>query len=128
MEPKKISYWWAILIGLVFPIAQIVIYFLRFGEMNPYASILDHLWFFLAGAAGGLLLIELLRRSLTGVQKWIVAVAYLLGTPVSTLMMVGGGLLGPIGIILFPLINWALFSGFGFLVGRYFSRRRLGTD
>jgi hypothetical protein len=128
MESKKMSYWWAVLIGLVFPILQVVIYFLRFGEMNPYAVIVDHLWFFLSGAVGALLLILLLRRSQTPVQKWIVALAYLLGTPISTLMMVGGGLLGPIGIILFPLFNWFLFCGFGFLVGRFLSRRKLNAD
>ena len=125
MEPKKMSYWWAIPIGLFFPVVQIAIYFLRFGEMNPYAALLDHLWFLLSGAAGALLLIVLLRRSQTTVQKWIVVLAYLLGTPISTLMMVGGGLLGPIGIILFPLFNWALFCSLGFLVGRYLSKRKL---
>ena len=121
------SYWWAILIGLVFPIVQIAIYFMRFGEMILYATILDHLWFLLAGAAGALLLIALLRRSQTTVQKWIVVLAYLLGAPISTLMMVGGGLLGPIGIILFPLFRGS-FLGFGFLVGRFLSRRKLNAD
>ena len=127
MENKQTSYMWAIPIGLLFPLLQVAIYYMRFGELNPYAPVWDYLWFFLAGTAGILLLIFLLNRSANGAQRWAVALAFLVGTPISTMMMVGGGVLGPIGIILFPLLNWVLFSGLGFLVGRYFSRKTANT-
>lgn len=127
METKKISFWWAVPIGLLFPILQIAIYFARFGEMNPYAPVFDYLWFALAGIAGGLLLTFLLGRSTTGLQRWFVGIAFLLAAPISTLMMVGGAVLGPLGIILFPALNWGLFCGFGFLAGRFFSRKLAGT-
>ena len=123
MEKKQISFWWAIPIGLVFPILQIAFQYLRFQELDPFTPMLDYLWYFAAGVAGVLLLFFLLHRSKTTTQKWIVVLAFLLGTPISTLVMAGVGGFGPFGIIFFPLLVWALFSGFGFLVGRFFSRK-----
>ena len=125
MQTKKMSFWWSVPIGLVFPVLQIAIYYLRFNEMDPYTPLLDYLWFYMAGVAGVLLLIFLLRRSRTGIQKWLVVIAFLLATPISTSVMVGGGAFGPIGIILAPLFIWTLFCGFGYLVGRFFSRKQL---
>jgi hypothetical protein len=127
MDNKKLSFWWAAPIGLIFPVLQIAIYYFRFEELDPYTPWLDYLWYYLAGVAGVLLLILLLHRSRTRMQKWIVFLAFLLATPISSLMMRSGGVLGPLGIILFPTLNWVLFSGFGFLVGRFFSRKQLET-
>jgi hypothetical protein len=127
MDTKKISFWWAGLIGLAFPVLQIAFYYLRFAELDPFTPWLDYLWYFLAGVAGALLLILLLQRSRTTLQKWIVLLAFLIAAPISTLMMRSGGVLGPLGMILFPLLNWLLFCGFGFLVGRFFSRKQVET-
>lgn len=51
--------WWfsAFVVGIVSVLWQVFTYYLRFGEINPYASRLDYLWFFLSGTLGGLLLI-----------------------------------------------------------------------
>lgn len=127
MQTKKMSFWWSVPIGLVFPALQIAISFLRFNELDPYTPLLDYLWFYLAGVAGVLWLIFLFHRSKTGVQKWVVFLAFLLATPISTLAMANASGFGPIGILLFPFIIWALFSGFGFVVGWYFSRRLAQT-
>jgi hypothetical protein len=115
---KKISYWWAVPIGLVFPALQALIYFLRFGGWNPYAGWLDYVLFFTAAALGGLVLIAFLRASRAPAARWIVLGAYLLATPFALMGMLAGGLLGPLGVILFSLVIWAVFTAIGYFVGR----------
>lgn len=48
--------------------------------------------------------------------------AFLLISPVALFMMIGGGLLGPLGVLIFPQIPWALFTWIGSLVARFVSR------
>jgi DMSO reductase anchor subunit len=119
---RELSYWWAAAIGLLFPILQALIYYIRFGILNPYAPLIDYILFFLAGTLGGLILIALLRRSETKSAKWSVSLAYLLGTPVAFLGSLGGGLFGPVGVILLPTIIWAVFSLIGYWLGSLFSK------
>jgi hypothetical protein len=45
-------------------------------------------------------------------------IAFLLATPLAMIFLLGGGLLGWIGVILFPQIPWALITWIGSLVGR----------
>jgi len=124
MERKpELSYWWATLIGLLFSVLQIVIYYVRFGQLNPYAPLTDYLLFFLAGILGGLALIAFLRRSGTMAAKWSVTLAFLLGTPLAFLGSLGGGLLGSVGAVLFPVLVWTMFSLIGYWGGRLFSKR-----
>jgi len=109
-------------IGLLFPILQAMVYYVRFGILNPYAPLIDYILFFLAGTLGGLVLIALLRRSYTKTAKWSVALAFLLGTPVAFIASLGGGLLGPFGVVLLPAVIWAVFSAIGYGIGRLFSK------
>jgi hypothetical protein len=106
------------LIGLVFPLLQAGIYYFRFGTLNPYATLPDYALFFLGGALGGLILIALWRRSRTKEARRSVLVAYLLATPFALAGMLGGGLFGPLGIVLLPALIWALFAGIGYGIGR----------
>jgi hypothetical protein len=126
-KKRELSYWWAALMGLFFPILQGTIYYLRFGILNPYAGVLDYVLFFLGGALGGLILIALLRRSLTKAAKWSVLLAFLLATPLATLGMLGGGLFGLLGIVLLPAVIWAIITGIGYGIGRLLSRTRAGA-
>jgi len=126
-KKREFSYWWAVLIGLFFPILQDLIYYLRFGILNPYAGLQDYVLFFLAGALGGLILIALLRRSRTNAAKWSVLLAFLLATPLATLGMLGGGLFGFFGIVLLPAAIWAIITGIGYGIGRLVSRARAGA-
>ena len=121
---QEFPYWWAALVGLLFPVLQGTIYYLRFGLLNPYAGFLDYFLFFLAGALGGLVLIALFQRSRTRAAKWIVLVAFLLATPLATLGALGGGLLGLFGVVLLPPVIWAAITGIGYLVGSLVSRKR----
>ena len=122
MLEKTIPYWWSLPIGFVYPILQVMIYLFRFGKLNTLASPLDYLIYFIAGVTGALLLIFFLRRSRKRMGRWVILGTYLLAAPLALAGMVGGGLLGPIGVILFSLVPWALFIWLGYLAGAFFSQ------
>ena len=118
---KKVSYWWAILVGVFAMIAQVAGFYTRFGRLAPVeSSPLDFLWFFLGGLAGGAVLIYFLNRNTSKTARWVVLIAFLLGAYPAMLAMLGGGLIGVIGIVLFPAIVWGIFTGIGHLIGRIF--------
>lgn len=119
---KKASVPWALLVGLISVIWQVLSYYFRFGQLNPYAPWLDYVWFFLSGTLGGLILILFLNRQSANRAWWSVLTAFVLGTPVAMIFMVGGGLLGFIGILLFPQLPWFIFTWLGSLVGKFLSR------
>jgi len=54
--------------------------------------------------------------------RWIVLIAFLLASPIALIMMLGGGLLGPLGVLIFPQFPWGIFMGLGSLVGRFASK------
>lgn len=110
------------MIGLLTPVLQVAIFYYRFGKFNQEVSPLDHLLFFLAGTAGGLILVAFLRRSKTRAAQWIVGVSFLLAAPMAIGGMLVGGLLGPIGVLLFSSLLWLIITGLGFLAGLFLSR------
>jgi hypothetical protein len=115
---KKISNYWSLLAGLFTVAYQVVTFYLRFGRMNTDATFVDYLLFFFAGTLGGLILIYFLNRQTSNGKRWVVLIAFLLATPLAMIFILGGGLLGWIGVILFPQIPWALFTWIGSLVGK----------
>jgi hypothetical protein len=119
---KKISPYWALLVGLLIVAAQVITFYVRFGRWNMDAFILDYLLIFLAGALGGLILIYFLNRHSSLDARFVVLIAFLLASPLALFMMIGGGLLGIPGILILPLIPWALFTWIGSFVGRRLSR------
>jgi hypothetical protein len=119
---KSISPYWALLGGLLSVLAQIVTYYLRFGRLNTIATFTEYLFFFIAGSLGGLILIFFLSRETAERARRMVLGAFLLASPIALLMMLVGGLFGPLGILILPQIPWALFAWIGSLLGRVFSR------
>lgn len=119
---KKISVFWAMVVGLVSVILQVLTYYFRFGQLNPYSPWLDYVLFFLSGTLGGLILIFFLNRQSANKAWWSVLTAFVLAAPVAMIFMVGGGLLGFIGILLFPQLPWFIFTWLGSLVGKFLSR------
>jgi hypothetical protein len=119
---KSISAFWALLVGLLCVVAQVVTYFVRFGQLNTEASFTEYVLFLLAGTMGGAILIFFLNRQTSTRGRWIVLLVFLLISPVALLMMLGGGLFGSLGILIFPQIPWALFTWIGSLLGRVGSR------
>lgn len=120
---KRTSVFWALVVGLVSVIWQVLTYYFRFGQLNPYASWLEYVWFFLSGTLGGLILIFFLNRQSAHKAWWSVLAAFVLAAPVAMLFMVGGGLLGFLGILLFPQLPWFIFTWLGSRVGEFLSRR-----
>jgi hypothetical protein len=116
---KKVSVYWSLLVGLLTVAAQIGTFYARFGRWNTDSSFVDYLSFFLAGTLGGWILIYFLNKQTTPTKWWIVLIAFLLASPFAMLFMLGGGLLGWIGVILFPQIPWALITWIGSLVGKW---------
>ena len=97
-------------------------YYYRFGVLNPDATALEYLLFFLAGALGGLILIYFLNSQASLARRWVVLIAFLLASPIALFTMIAGGLLGPPGVLLFPQIPWGLFTWIGSLVAKFVSR------
>ena len=119
---KSISAFWALLVGLLSVIAQIVTYYLRFGRLNTIATLTEYLFFFLAGSLGGVILIFFLNRQTAERGRRMVLGAFLLASLVALPAMLVGGLLGPLGVLILPQILWALFAWLGSLLGRVLSR------
>jgi hypothetical protein len=91
---------------------------MRFGRMNTDSTFVDYILFFIAGTLGGLILIYFLNKQTSNAKRWVVLIVFLLATPVAMIFILGGGLLGGVGVILFPQIPWALFTWIGSLVGK----------
>ena len=121
-EMKSIPAYWALLIGFLSVIAQGIYYFLRFGQWNTQSPFSDYLFFFLAGALGGLILVFFLNRQTSPRGRWIVTLMFLLISPVSLFLMLAGGLFGPFGLLLLPQVPWGLFSWLGSLLARLVPR------
>jgi hypothetical protein len=120
---KKISLYWSAVVGLVSILLQVLGYYVRFGGLNDFATVPEYLSFFAAGGLAGLLLIFFLNRQETNKGWWAVMIAFILVTPVAMIFMLGGGMLGYIGILIFPLIPWAIVTWLGSIIGKLISRR-----
>jgi hypothetical protein len=120
---KTISAYWALVVGLLSIVTQVITFYLRFGRWNTEAKFAEYLFFFLAGAFGGSILIFFLNRESSLSTRWIVLVSFLIACPIALFMMIGGGLLGPLGVLIFPQIPWALFAWLGSVVGSFATKR-----
>lgn len=110
---KPLSFAWALLVGLLSIAAQVAVFYIRFGFFNTQASFANYVAFFLAGALGGSIFIYFLNREDSPRARRIVWVAFLLASPFALLLMLAGGLLGPLGVLIAPQIPWALFIWLG---------------
>ncbi len=119
---KKLSIYWALLVGLLTVVYQIATFYIRFGRWNTDSSLLDYLLFFVAGTLGGLILLFFLNRQTSNTSWWIVLGFFVVASPVAMFFILGGGLLGPLGVLIFPQIPWVLFTWIGSLVGRWVAR------
>lgn len=72
----------------------------------------------MAGALGGLILIDFLNREESPRAGWIVLIAFLLASPFALILMLAGGLFGALGVLIAPQIAWALFTWLGAYVSQ----------
>jgi len=119
---KPLSLLWALPVGLVSVIWQVVAYYVRFGQVNPYAEFRDYVWFFIGGSLGGLILVLFMNWQTSTRGRWSVLTAFVLATPVAMIFMVGGGLFGLVSVLIFPQIPWLIFTWIGSLAGKFLSR------
>ena len=119
---KKVSIYWALTMGLLSVVAQVLTYTIRFGKWNEFSTAVDYLMFFLSGTLGGLILIYFLNRQASKTAWWVVLIVFLVASPAAMLMMLCGGLLGPPGVLIFPQVPWALFTWIGALIAKFVTR------
>ena len=119
---RKTQIFGALLVGFLSVVAQIAVFYVRFGKWNAFA-VLDYILFFVAGTLGGLILIYFLNRQNSKTAWSVTLLAFLLASPIALVMMVGGGLLGPIGVLAYPQIPWTLFAWLGGLVGNFLAKK-----
>jgi hypothetical protein len=123
LDLEPIPVYWAFVVGILAVAAQIITYVLRFGSWNAESPFSDYLLFFMSGALGGFVLFFFLNNQETRKGRWIVLAAFLLISPVALLVMLGGGLFGPLGILMWPQIPWALFAWLGSQLSRFVTRK-----
>ncbi|MBI3167894.1 MAG: hypothetical protein HYZ22_05415 [Chloroflexi bacterium] len=119
---NKKTLYWALGVGVFAILWQVFTFYFRFGQFNPYALWQDYLYFFFAGALGGLVLSLFLNRQTADKAWWAVLIAFAIATPVAMIFMVGGGLYGLVGILLAPLLPWTLITWLGSLVGKWLTK------
>lgn len=112
----------ALIIGLLSVVSQIVGFYVRFGKWNASAAVLDYILFFVAGTLGGLILIYFLNRQKSKTSWSVTLLAFLLASPMALVLMIVGGLIGSLGVLIFPQIPWALFAWLGGMVGNYLEK------
>lgn len=118
---KKPSFIWALLIGLLFPVLQTLIFFARFQRLNADASLIDYVYFFVTGVLIGVALIYFLRRSQTKSMYRGAVTGFIIGIPLALFGMLFGGLLGFFGVILSS--SPAIFTtAIGYFIGRAFAK------
>jgi hypothetical protein len=120
-QARNLSFSWALVVGLLSIVAQVVTFYVRFGFFNTQASFANYAAFFLAGTLGGCILIYFLNRADSPRTRRVVLITFLLASPLALIMMLAGGLLGPIGVLIVPQIPWALFTWLGAFVSKRIS-------
>lgn len=119
---NRASSLWALPVGVLSVAAQIIIFYARFGRWNTDASLTDYGLMFLAGSFGGAILVFFLNRQTSTAQRQVVFIAFLLASPIALLLMVLGGLVGWIGVLVYPQIAWAVFMWIGAWAGKLLAR------
>ena len=100
----KYSPLYAVLLGLLYYPLQQLIFFWRFGRFNTIFSVND-LLLPLVGIFAFLLLFSFLKRTEQKNGRMLLWILFiLLAIPLSLIGSVGGGLLGPLGIVIFGLV------------------------
>lgn len=120
---KKPSFLLAFAVGILFVVLQIVIFFLRFNNLNPDASIVDYLFFFIGGTLIGLGLIYFLRRGENKGTRQATIIGFIIGIPFAVFGMLLGGLAGPFGVIFLGMSPAVFTTAAGYFLGRTFSKK-----
>ncbi len=120
MEKNKL-YLWVFGLALIWPLAQVMIFYVRFGQMNSLAGVLDYVVFYIAGLLSVAVFFKWLLRSAAGWGRNFVIAGFVLSSPFSWRGALVGGMLGSVGVILFSLIPVVIGAGLGYWLGKRFA-------
>jgi len=105
------SYPWAILYGLYFYLIFHVLFLFRFGRFNTDMSVVD-LFIVLVGIMSVLLLMYFAKK--VGEKKKLLFIPFVIAIPFSYIGALGGGLLGPVGVLVFGMIPFLITLPIGY--------------
>lgn len=113
---KYITY---LLFTLMWPAAQLLIFFFRFGNL-PLDMVSQSIIFLPLGLLSSLLLLYLIKKSHSGKQRNLVIGGYILMSPVAFICSLMGGLIfSPIvGTTLYGFIPLAIGMTVGYCIGK----------
>ena len=111
------TYPWAILYGFYLYIIFHALFLFRFGRINTSVSVND-LFILLVGILSVVLLMYFGNK--IGEKRQLLFIPFVIAVPFSYVGVLGGGLLGPVGMVLFGMIPFliTLPVGYFFLKGR----------
>ena len=113
------SWKWIISLTLIWPIAQLIIFYVRFGHL-PNEILTQSLYFAPLGFFSALLLRYFQLRSNSTRQYWSTTIGYFLFAPVALFASLLSGLILPplIGPLIYGIIPLAIGVVGGFFIGR----------
>lgn len=104
--------------ALGWPLVHVLVFRARFGRMPEAAGPLDYVWFGLTGLIAAWVTIAFMERATSPRQRTTTILGTLLAAPMAAMGNLGGGLLGPIGVVLFGTLPFVLGAWGGWSVGR----------
>jgi hypothetical protein len=120
---KKVSFLWALAVGLLFIVLNLVLFLLRFGVSNTEASLIDYVMIFLAGALIGTVLVYFLRRSVNKTVYNSTLIAFVISLPFALFGMMFGGVVGGIGIFLLGVSPSVFITGIGYYLSSALAKK-----
>lgn len=119
---KKVSFLWALGVGLLFVVLIVLTFLFRFGSLNTEAPLTDYVMIFLAGALIGVTLVYFLRRGGAKPVFNATLIAFVISLPFALFGMVLGGVVGGIGVFFLGVSPAVFIIGVGYYLGRAFAK------
>ncbi len=120
---KKPSFLSALAIGILFPVLQVLTFFLRFKRWNADGPLVEYLFFYIGGVLIGLGLIYFLRRTENRNVQRATIIGFIAGIPFALFGMVMGGLAGPLGAIILGMSPGIFMTAVGYFLGLAFYKK-----
>lgn len=120
---KKVSFLWALGVGLLLVVLNLILFLFGFGAMSEDAPLTDYLTIFLSGALIGVALVYFLRRSDQKSTFNATLTAFVVSLPFAMFGVAFGGIVGEIGIFLLGVSPAVFLIGLGYYLGRAFARK-----
>ena len=114
---KNTAYLWATVYGAYLYLLFQIMFFARFGRINTQVSVLD-LFIWVVGIVSVLILMFFMRKLPT--RKALMFVPFVIALPFGYVGTMGGGLIGPLGMLILGTIPFAVILAIGFGVVRLF--------